>query len=152
MRERDQPRTREELEPALARYQDELDRAASEGLRRYEQVFEDPPPGLGAHEIDLDKVYRRVNRGALAILGYDRSDVLGKPVVRFIVMRETSERSIEKKLAGLVDLKPFVRTFVRKDGRSVTLLLLDRHLKDARGNIVGIRTAFAPVELEAQGP
>jgi hypothetical protein len=44
-----------------------------------------------------------------------------------------------------------VRTFVRKDGQSVTLLLLDRHLKDARGNLVGIRTVFAPVELEPQG-
>ena len=140
-------RTREELEPELARYQDALDRAAAEGLRRYEQVFEGPPPGLGAHEIDNDKVYRRVNRAALAILGYERGDLLGKPVVRFIVMSATSERSIERKLAGLAELKPFVRTFVRKDGGSVTLLLLDRHLKDSFGNIVGIRTVFAPVEL-----
>jgi PAS domain S-box-containing protein len=143
----EQPRTRAELEEALARYQDELDRAAAQGLRAYEQAFEGPPPGLGAHEIDADKVYRRVNRGALEILGYDRRDLVGKPVVRFIVMTETSERSIEKKLSGLVELKPFVRTFVRKDGSSVTLLLLDRHLKDAHGTIAGIRTVFAPVAL-----
>jgi PAS domain S-box-containing protein len=140
-------RARAELEPALAHYQDELDRAAALGLRQYEQAFEGPPPGLGAHEIDPDKVYRRVNRGALAILGYGREELIGKPVVQFIVMTETSERSIEKKLSGLVELKPFVRTFVRKDGRSITLLLLDRHLKDSHGRIVGIRTVFAPVEL-----
>jgi PAS domain S-box-containing protein len=143
----DHARTREELELLLARYQDDLDRAAAEGLRRYEQVFDDPRPGLGAHEIDLDKVYRRVNQGALAILGYQRGDLLGRPVVRFIVLTETSERAIGKKLSGLVELKPFVRTFVRKDGRSITLLLLDRHLKDPSGTITGIRTVFAPVEL-----
>jgi PAS domain S-box-containing protein len=147
MPEPDRARTRADVGPALERYQDELDRAAVEGLRQYEKVFESPPPGLGAHEIDLDKVYRRVNRGALAILGYEKGDLVGKPVVRFIVMAETSQRSIEKKLSGLAELKPFVRTFVQKDGRSITLLLLDRHLKDSRGEIVGIRTVFAPVDL-----
>ena len=140
-------KARAELEAALVRYHDELDRAAADGLRRYEEAFEDPPPGLGAHEIDPDKVYRRVNRGALAILGYERKELVGRPVVQFIVMAQTSERSIEKKMSGLVELKPFVRTFIRKDGRSVTLLLLDRHLKDSFGNIVGIRTVFAPVEI-----
>lgn len=148
MSEPERPGTRAELEPVLARYQDDLDRAAAEGRSRYERLFEGPPTGLGAHEIDPEKVYRRVNRGALAILGYEREDLVGKPVVRFIVMTETSGRSIEKKLSGLMELKPFVRTFVRKDGRSITLLLLDRHLKDSSGKIVGIRTVFAPVELE----
>ncbi len=140
--------TRAELEPLLARYHDTLERATEEGQRRFEQEFDAPPSGLGCHEIDVDKVYRRVNRGALAILGYERKDLVGKPVVGFIVMTETSGRAIEKKLSGLVELKPFVRTFVRKDGSSITLLLLDRHLKDASGTIVGIRTVFAPVELE----
>jgi PAS domain S-box-containing protein len=143
----ERPGRRAELEATLARYQDELDRAAAAGLRRYEEVFESPPPELGSHEIDTDKVIRRVNRGALAILGYSRADLVGKAVVRFIVMTETSGRAIEKKLSGLLELKPFVRTFVRKDGSSVTLLLLDRHLKDSQGRIVGIRTVFTPADL-----
>jgi PAS domain S-box-containing protein len=142
-------RTRAELEPVLTRYQDELDRAAALDPPRYAQAFESAPPGVGAHEIDPAKVYRRVNRGALAILGYERDELVGQPVVRFIVMTETSERAIEKKLSGQAELKPFVRTFVRKDGSSITLLLLDRRLKDASGAIVGIRTVFAPVGLEA---
>jgi PAS domain S-box-containing protein len=90
-----------------------------------------------------------VNRGALALLGYERAELIGRRVVDFIVMTESSGRAIEKKLSGLVELRPFVRTFVCKDGRSTTLLLLDRHLKDAAGTIVGIRTVFAPVELDA---
>jgi len=147
MGEREHARNREELEPLLARYQDDLDRAAALGGNQYVQAFDASPPGLGAHEIDLDKVYRRVNRGALRILGYERQDLLGRPVVQFIVMTETSGRAIEKKLSGAVELKPFVRTFVRKDGSSITLLLLDRHLKDPSGKITGIRTVFAPVGL-----
>ena len=140
-------RKKEQVEPLLPGYQDALDRAAAEGLRLYEQVFDDAPPGVGAHEIDPEKVLRRVNRGSLALLGYDLEELLGRPVVQFIVMTESSGRAIDKKLTGLVELRPFVRTFVRKDGGSITLLLLDRHLKDVTGRIVGIRSVYAPVEL-----
>ena len=67
----------------------------------------------------------------------------------FIVMRETSERAIDKKLTGAAALKSFVRSFVRADGSSITLLLLDRHLKDASGKAIGLRTVYAPVDLGA---
>lgn len=33
--------------------------------------------------------------------------------------------------------------------RDQVALLLDRHLKDAAGKIVGIRTVFAPIKLES---
>ncbi len=33
--------------------------------------------------------------------------------------------------------------------RDQVALLLDRHLKDAAGKIVGTRTVFAPIQLES---
>jgi len=143
-----EPRTRDEVAPLLEAYQAALDAAAARGARDYGKVFEESPPGLGVHEIDSGKLYRRVGQGALAILGYRAEDLLGRAVTEFIVMSETAQRAIDKKLTGVSELRPFVRSFIRADGSSVTMLLLDRHLKDAAGSIVGIRTVFAPIKLE----
>lgn len=142
-------RPREEVAELLEAYQRQLDAAAVLGPEHYGRVFDASPPGLGVHEIDAHKVYRRVGRGALAILGYRAEELLGRPVVEFIVMSETAQRAIDKKLTGAIELKPFVRSFIRADGSSITMLLLDRHLKDAQGAIVGIRTVFAPIKLDS---
>ena len=142
------PRTREEAAALLEAYQQQLDAALARDAQDYARAFDESPPGLGVHEIDAHRVYRRVGRGALAILGYRAEELLGRPVTEFIVMSETAQRAIDKKLTGASELKPFVRSFIRADGSSLTMLLLDRRLKDAQGRIVGIRTAFAPIKLE----
>jgi PAS domain S-box-containing protein len=142
-------RSREEVEGLLEAYQAELDKAALRGAAEYGRVFDEARPGLGVHEIDAGKLLRRVGRGALALLGYRAEELLGRRVFELIVMSETAQRAIDKKLTGAAELKPFVRSFIRADGSSITLLLLDRHLKDAKGKVVGIRTAFAPLKAEA---
>jgi PAS domain S-box-containing protein len=143
-----EPRTREEAAVLLEAYQQQLDAALARGAQEYGRAFDESPLGLGVHEIDASKVLRRVGRGALAVLGYRAEELLGHAVTEFIVMSETAQRAIDKKLSGASELRPFVRSFIRADGSSVTMLLLDRHLKDAAGRIVGIRTAFAPIRLE----
>jgi PAS domain S-box-containing protein len=148
MTETTAPRPKDVLETLLQEYQDRLDEARRRGEVAYLELFDRPPAGLGAHEIDEAKVLRRVSRGTRDVLGYEPGEMLGRPAFDFIVMSETSQRAIAKKLAG-GELKPFVRSFIRKDGTSVPLLLLDRHLKDATGNVVGLRTVYAPVDLGA---
>jgi PAS domain S-box-containing protein len=140
------PSSREQAVAQLEAYQKRLENALKQGENNYDAAFEDPPTGVGAHEIDLTKVLRRVNGGELRLLGYSRDQMLGRPVVQFIVMDETSRRSIEKKLSGTMELKPFVRTFRRADGSPVTFLLLDRHLRAADGTVSGIRTVLMEVE------
>jgi hypothetical protein len=66
--------------------------------------------------------------------------MVGRPVWEFIVMQEVAQRAMDRKLSGTVELKPFVRTFLRADGSPVPMVLLDRHRKDVQGSIVGIRT------------
>jgi PAS domain S-box-containing protein len=143
------PRPRSTVERVLEDYQARLDAATARGPAAYGREFERPPAGVGAHEIDPGKVFRRINAGGLAILGYPAAELLGRRVLDFIVMRETSERAIDRKLAGAAELKPFVRSFVRADGSSVTLLMLDRHIRNAEGEAVGLRTVYAPVDLTA---
>ncbi len=141
-----------QLVARLCDYQDSLERARMDGLERYLAAFEDPPAGVVAHEIDLEKRVVRVNDAELHLLGYAREQMLGRPIWEFIVLHDASQRAIEKKLTGEKALLPFLRSFVRSDGRAVLLLVLDRHLRDAAGAITGIRTVMVESPSGAANP
>ncbi len=126
----------------LLRYLDTLDRAAQAGLSSLDRALAAPPPGLGAHEISLDKRFTRVSSGHRTILGYDPAHLLGRSVVDYVVLKETAERAMSRKLAPGAVLLPYTRTFRKSDGGEITLLLIDRHLKDKDGHVTGIRTVF----------
>ncbi|HUG55378.1 MAG TPA: PAS domain-containing protein [Vicinamibacteria bacterium] len=132
-------------------YHDELERAQKEGPLRFKKVFEDPPPGVGVHELDTSMRVVRVNAEELRILGYRQEEMVGRVVWEIIVMQDAARRAIELKLKGERELKPFVRSFKRADGSAVALLLADRHLRDVRGEIVGLRTAMTAVKTEGEG-
>jgi len=93
----------------------------------------------------------RANAADLRLLGYSREEFVGKRVLDFIVMTETAQRSIGRKISGDLALKPFMRTFKRKDGSAVSLVLLDRYLKDAKGQVIGLRTVVAEVDRSTAG-
>ena len=134
--------SQEEMVAILQAYQDKLAQAEQEGKARFEQVFASPPPGVGVHEFDTSATIRRVNAEELKILGYESAQVIGRAVWEFVVMQDASRQSVQKKLAGEKDIKPFVRTFRKADGSGVALLLVDRRLQDAQGRPRGIRTAM----------
>jgi len=121
-----------------------LEAALKEGRYAYDRLFDEAPEGIGLHEIDLEKNVTRVNQRELELLGYSREQIVGQHCTRFVVMHEVSERATTKKLAG-EGLKPFVRAFLKADGTSLTVALVERYRRDASGKIIGIRTALAPI-------
>jgi len=133
---------KDEAVARLEIYQAKLDNARTK--KEYDQLFDHAPDDIGLHEIDMDKKITRVNPSELKILGFRQDQVLGKLASSFAVMQETSFRAAEKKLSG-AGLKPFMRTFACADGSAVTLALVERYLKDAKGHIIGIRTALMPI-------
>jgi two-component system, NtrC family, sensor kinase len=138
-----------EAAQVLSDYLDELDRAHEEGPLPFRRAFEASPPGVGVHEIDTGARVLRVNRAEQRLLGYTAEEMIGRAVWEIVVMQEASRRAIEQKLCGERPLKPFVRSFRRKDGTAIALLLADRYLKDARGQVIGLRTAM--IEIRAEG-
>ena len=134
--------TQDELVAILQGYQDKLAQAEREGKVRFEQVFASPPPGVAVHEFDTTGTIKRVNAEELKLLGYESAQVIGHAVWEFVVMQDASKQSVQKKLAGEKDIKPFVRTFRTADGGGIVLLLVDRRLQDAQGRPRGIRTAM----------
>ncbi len=143
--------TRERAVATLTAYQDRLEEAWGQGPEAYQKAFLHPPAGVAAHEIDREMMITRVNPAELQLLGYREDEMLAQPAWQFIVMEGVSQRAMDKKLSGETELKPFVRAFKRADGSAVTMLLLDRHLRDARGRVVGIRTVFTEFDPSAEG-
>jgi PAS domain S-box-containing protein len=129
---------------ALEAYQVRLDKALQDGAKSYDAAFKDAPAQVGAHEIDLEMRILRVNPEELRLFGYTEQQMLGRRATEFIVMQETAQRAIEQKVAGAKELKPFVRTFKRADGTALAMLLLDRHMKDKNGRVLGLRTVMTP--------
>jgi PAS domain S-box-containing protein len=134
--------TQDEMVAILRAYQDRLEEAEKQGPRVLNQVFAEPPAGVAVHEFDTSGSIRRVNAEEVRILGFPAEQILGHPVWEFVVMSDASRQSVQKKLAGQKDIKPFVRTFRTADGAGVAMLLVDRRLQDAQGQPRGIRTAM----------
>jgi len=128
----------------LEAYQVRLDKALQDGAKSYEAALKDPPPNVGVHEIDLEMRILRVNPEELKLFGYTEQQMLGKKATDFIVMQETAQRAIEQKVTGAKELKAFMRTFKRADGSAVPMILLDRHMKDKNGRVLGLRTVMTP--------
>ena len=125
----------------LARFLDDLDRAAVAGGRAFDALFNAPPKGMSVHEILPDKTFTRVSPAHTSFFGYSTSEMVGRNAADFVVLKETSERAMTRKFAPGAALLPFNRTWVKKDGTEVSVMMLDRHIKDAQGHIIGIRTA-----------
>ena len=136
----------EDLVARLQDYQDRLADAERLGAGAYEAAFQSPPRGIAVHEFDNTATIVKVNSEELRLLGYEERQVVGRRIWEFVVMEDVSRESVKKKLAGEKDIKPFVRTFRRADGSGVAMLLVDRRLFDAKGEMRGIRTAMLPIE------
>jgi PAS domain S-box-containing protein len=130
----------------LQDYQDRLAEAERLGAGAFEAAFANPPRGIAVHEFDTTATILKVNTEERRLLGYEEGQMLGKRIWEFVVMEDVSRESVKKKLSGEKDIKPFVRTFRRADGSGVAMLLVDRRLLDARGEMRGIRTAMIALE------
>lgn len=140
--------TKDQAVSILTGVQDRLDEAQRQGVARYREAFDRTPRGVAVHELDERAVIRRVNAEELRVLGYSEPQLVGHHPWEFIVMNEVSQRAIAQKLTGAKELKPFVRTFRHASGTPMTMLMLDRHLVDPTGKILGLRTAFMEIALE----
>jgi PAS domain S-box-containing protein len=121
---------------------------AEEALRKSEErlreLFDNAPTGY--HELDTGGRITKVNRTELEILGYTAEEMLGQPVWKFVTEPEVSRQAVLAKLAGaLPPGKGLERTYRRKDGTSVPVLIEDRLLRDAQGRITGIRSSLQDI-------
>jgi PAS domain S-box-containing protein len=111
---------------------------------RFRDMFDEAP--VGYHELGIDGRITRVNRTELRILGYTAEEMLGRFPWEFVEEHEVSHKAVLAKLAGtLPPGQNIERHYLKKDGSPIPVLLQDRLLRDAAGDIVGIRTTLQDI-------
>jgi len=111
---------------------------------QFVELFDNAP--IGYHELDTQGRITRVNRTELEMLGYTAEEMLGRPVWEFSADKKKSRDTVTSKLAG--DIPPgriFERTFRRKDGNTLPVLVGVRLLRGKAGNISGIRSTIQDI-------
>ncbi len=121
---------------------------AKETLQKKEEEFRelyDHAP-LGYHEYDREGNITRVNKTDLEMLGYRAEEMIGRPMWKFNVEEEFAKKQILAKLAGRIPPgRNLVRTYRRKDGSTLPVLIEDRLLKNEKGEIRGIRCTIQDI-------
>ena len=118
--------------------------ALRETEERFRQVYDEAP--VGYHELDKEGRIIRVNRRELEMLGYTELELLGRPVWKFVVEEEMTRQVIMAKIAGDVSFhETFERTYRRKDGTTLPVLIEDRVISDEKGRITGIRSMIEDI-------
>jgi PAS domain S-box-containing protein len=121
-------------------------RRTEEALRlseeRFRSLYEDAP--VPYHEVDRNGILQRVNRAEAALLGYEASQMLGRPAWSFVAAedRDAAREAIQRTLSGGVALEPSRRQFLRKDGTRLILEIHENLIRDARGAILGLRSTL----------
>lgn len=109
---------------------------------RFRDMFDNAP--IGYHELDTEGRIIQVNRTELAMLGYSKDEMMGQPIWKFIGKGEVSRQSVLAKLSGsiLPSGRAYERTYRRKNGTIVPVLVEDRIIRDSANRITGIRTTI----------
>ena len=103
----------------------------------YHDLFDNAP--VGYHEVDTEGYYVRVNRTEAEMLGYEPAEMVGRFAWEFVV-ESISRSAFAAKIAEEMPLAAFERTFRRKDGATVPVLLEERLIRNEAGEPCGIRT------------
>jgi two-component system, cell cycle sensor histidine kinase and response regulator CckA len=123
---------------------------ADEALRKSEdklqKLFNEAP--VGYMELDAEGCITQVNLTELTMLGYTADEMLGQHVWKFIVEEEEAEarQAIEAKLSGSTPCgKTIERTYKRKDGTPLPVMIEDVFIRDASERITGIHATIRDI-------
>lgn len=118
--------------------------ALRESQKNFKDLFDNAP--IGYHEIDTNGNIIRINKTELKMLGYSEEEMLGKPIWKFVENEEMSWQAVLAKLSGkLIPHEIYERTFNRKDGSKIAVLIKENILSDNDGRIKLIRTTLQDI-------
>jgi PAS domain S-box-containing protein len=127
---------------------EQAEKALQESEERFKDLFDNAP--MGYHEFDTEGRIVRVNRTELDMLGCNEEEMLGRYVWDFVV-EEVSREAVKAKLAGKSPMgQGSERTYRKKDGTTIPVMVGDRLIKDSEGRIVGIRTSLQDITQRKQ--
>jgi PAS domain S-box-containing protein len=131
---------------AFALYKMDLENREQQALRamqaseaRYRQIVETANEGIWV--IDQNFCTTFVNRQMAALLGYAPEEMLGRPVLDFVVAEELAEQQEKLKLRGQGKSEIYERRFLTKGGGEVWTLVSGTPVFDDQGRGYQVSTA-----------
>lgn len=118
------------------------ERALREREAEFRDLFDDAP--VAYHELDNDNRITRVNQTELEMLGYTAQEMVGRTVWDFIV-EQPSSSVIPVDGSGDLHLEAAQRTFRKKDGGKVPVLMRHRLITTASGEVHGMRSTLQDI-------
>ncbi len=125
------------------REQRKTERALKVSESTFRDLFHDAP--IAYHELDTEGRVLRVNKTELALLGYSADEMIGKPIWDFVVETVAKDAVRAKLRDRSGESEAFQRTYRRKDGSTIPVLIRDRLLLDASGTPCGMRSAMQDI-------
>jgi PAS domain S-box-containing protein len=123
---------------------------AEEALRksekRFKELFDNAP--VGYIQIDTQGRITQINGNAVNMLGYTSEETLGQPIWTFVAEkeREVCLQLVTNKLAGsMPPSRGLERTYLRRNGTALTVLIDDTFIRDKQGNVTGIRSTIQDI-------
>ena len=111
---------------------------------RFRDLFDDAP--ICYHELNQFGQIVNINRTELVLLGYSFEEMVGKFVWEFIAEGEVSRSAVLDKLSGNLQVgQHHERSYKKKDGTRVPVLVQDRLLRDENNGIIGLRTTMLDI-------
>ena len=116
----------------------------------YRLLFEEAP--VAYHEIDENGIICRVNKAECELLGYSQSELIGKLVWELVAEeeREKSRAQVLAKTAGTLSVRPFSRSYTRRDGGIVHLEIHEGLIRNSVGKVVGIRSSLLDITARCE--
>jgi PAS domain S-box-containing protein len=116
-----------------------------ENEARFRDLFDNAP--VAYHEMDREGRLTGVNRTEEALLGYGAGELIGRHVWELMVEPE-AQGEISAMLSGAAPLQAAERTFIRKDGSHLPVMLEGILLRDGAGRVTGLRAAMRDITLK----
>lgn len=115
-----------------------------ESEEKYRDLYDEAP--VGYVELDCEGRIDRVNKKILEMLGYTAMEMLGEPLWNFVVEKKEAEQAIKATLSGKAPPnKALERTYKRRDGAAIPVVLEGKVARDSEGRINGIRTTIQDI-------
>ena len=138
-------RSRWTLAPAEELPYEALEVRLRESEERFRGMFQEAP--VACHEIDRDGIVLRVNQAECRLLGFEQEQMLGRCIWNFIAPeeREKGREVIRHMMAGESAFLTAEREYCRQDGTGLTLEIHSTTIRNAAGQIVGVRSFLLDV-------
>ncbi|HEX8295976.1 MAG TPA: PAS domain S-box protein, partial [Chthoniobacteraceae bacterium] len=122
--------------------QKRAERVLKDREAEFRDLFDEAP--VAYHELDNTGRITRVNKTELALLGYTAEEMEGRTVWEFIVPEDDAE-SVPREIAGELRLEAYQRTFRKKGGTKVPVLMRHKVITDAAGEVRGMRSTLQDI-------